>query len=190
MLTMPIHISLSGKKILIVGGGSVAMRKAGNLFDTGADVTVVAPLISDFFRAGYKNLKLHERSYYKSDIEGKFLVIAATNDHDVNQQISSDCKLAGILILVADDPESGDCIFPALLKREELTITVSTGGKSPGYAVYVRDKIASIIDARYGEIVKQLAAEREKLLTEGNCKTYNSKILRQRICELLANKST
>ncbi len=80
----------------------------------------------------------------------------------------------GILVAVADNPAAGDCTFPAILQRGDLEIAVSTGGRCPTFAVDVRDCIAEHIGDEYGMILDQLAAEREKLLTNGSSSTYNT----------------
>lgn len=189
MLTFPLHLSLEGKTVLIVGGGTVASRKVQSLLPSGATITIIAPSISHELQTllSTSNLKAEERIYTSADLDGVFLVIAATNNHITNQQIANDCKAQGIMVSVVDNPTAGNCIFPALLQRGDLTISVSTAGKCPGYAAFIRDTIASSIGHKYGEILQQLAAEREKLLTDGKSRPYNSKILQSRINELLDN---
>lgn len=188
MQTIPIHLSLYGRKILIVGGGAVALRKAQTLLCTESTITIIAPLITTKLRilATTSNIIIKEREYKSiEDLDGFFLTIAATNSRVVNQQIANDCKMREILVLVVDKPSEGDCIFPANLRHGDLTISVSTTGKCPGYAAYIRDTIATFIDHKYGQILKQLTIEREKLLTNGKLKPYNTKLLKSRINELL-----
>jgi siroheme synthase (precorrin-2 oxidase/ferrochelatase) len=94
-------------------------------------------------------------------------------------------------VTVADSPESGNCTFPALLRRGELEISVSTGGQCPAFAALIRDHISAIISDDYGNALEQLAEEREKLLTEGNESSYNAEIVRahaQRLMAQLTNK--
>lgn len=187
MHTLPLHISLVGKNVLIVGGGFVALRKIKSLLATGAEIRVVAASILHELHllASVSGFTIEERHYSEADIQNAFLVIAATNAPDVNSQIARYCKERKILVTVVDNPSAGDCIFPALLRRGELTVSVSTAGKCPGYAAFVRDTIAGTIDDRYGVIIPQLAAEREKQLTDGNRNPYNSKVLRAHITSIL-----
>jgi precorrin-2 dehydrogenase/sirohydrochlorin ferrochelatase len=97
-----------------------------------------------------------------------------------------DARERGILVTVADNPATGDCTFPAILQRGDLEITVSTGGRCPAFAVDVRDYIAEHIGSEYGTILERLAAEREKLLTNGSSSTYNREVLRSLARHLLA----
>jgi precorrin-2 dehydrogenase/sirohydrochlorin ferrochelatase len=128
-------------------------------------------------------------TYEVSDLEGVSLVVAATDDTLVNRKVAADARQRGILVSVADQPEEGDCLFPALLRRGGLEITVSTGGRCPVFASEVRDIIAGVICDDYGGLLEQLAAEREKLLTEGNGSTYNKTVLRSRAKHLIAELS-
>ena len=83
-----------------------------------------------------------------------------------------------MFVVVADAPEQGNCIFPAILRRGDLEVSVSSNGRCPAFAAQVRDVIAGIIGEEYGVALGHLAAEREKLLTEGNHSTYNASIMR------------
>lgn len=187
MHTVALHLSLDGKNVLIVGGGRVAMRKASSLLETGALLKIVASTVLPELQllASGSGFTIEMRDYSTADIKNVFMVIAATNDRNVNKRIGDDCKSHGILVCIADNPSEGDCIFPAILRHGDLTVSVSTGGKSPGYAAFIRDRIATTIDCRYGKILDQLAIEREKLLTNWNGKTYNNEILQNRVNELL-----
>jgi precorrin-2 dehydrogenase/sirohydrochlorin ferrochelatase len=111
--------------------------------------------------------------------------VAATSDPQTNRIIAADARRLGILVNVTDAPESGNCTFPALLRRGDLEISISTNGKCPGFAAELRDILAGAIDEKYGTILQTLTAEREKLLTEGRCSTYNKQVLRSRTRELI-----
>jgi len=113
-------------------------------------------------------------------------VVAATNDPQTNRTIGADARQRGILVNVADVPTLGNCTFPAVLRRGNLEISISTGGKCPGFAIEIRNLIADIIGDEYGRILETLAIEREKLLTEGNPSTYNTTILRSRTREMIS----
>lgn len=187
MHTIPLNLSLECKNVLIVGGGNVALRKTRSLLETGVNLTIIAREILPELRllASENGFKIQERGYLPGDINSIFLAIAATNDRTLNQQIGDDCKLHGVLVCIADNPSAGDCIFPATLQQGDLTVSVSTNGKCPGYSALIRDKIATSIDHRYGAILNQLSNEREKLLTDGKSRPYNRKILQSRVKELL-----
>jgi precorrin-2 dehydrogenase / sirohydrochlorin ferrochelatase len=150
----PIMMNLSGRRCLIVGGGPIAERKLRSLLQAGALVT----LVSTEFTAGIKELEIrssvvlmrqpYEPAVWKDQNEGRFtLVIAATNQVDVNRQIALDANACGNLVNVVDQPEISSFILPSVVRRGKLVITVSTGGASPSAA----RKIAKEIDNAYGD---------------------------------------
>ncbi len=187
MSTLALNIDMRGKPAVIIGGGAVALRKLRNLLTAGALVRVVAANICPEIDALMVSGALTARvgGYVESDLDNAFLVIAVTDNADVNKQICADARTRGILVAVADDPATGDCTFPAVLRRGDLEIAVSTGGRSPTFAVDVRDRIAGHIGHEYGIILDRLAAEREKLLTNGSSSTYNTQVLRSLASRLL-----
>ena len=188
MVTLALNIQMDGKQAVVIGGGAVALRKLRTLLAAGASITVVAmdimPEIVALAESG--TLAVRVGSYESADLNDVFLAIAATDNAVVNKQIAVDARERGILVAVADNPAEGDCTFPALLRRGDLEIAVSTGGRCPVFAADVRDSIAGLIGHEYGEILDQLAGEREKLLTNGSPSTYNTHVLRSLARRLLA----
>ena len=143
---LPIFLNISGKGILIVGGGRVAEQKLNTLSQFTKNITVVAPELS----AAIKRKKIHwvEKKYTKQDLDGHFLVYACTNDRKANQQIQRDAKKQGVLINVADDPELCDFISPAVYKKGAITVAVSSGGKNTKLAIAWRDQIKESFKSR------------------------------------------
>lgn len=188
MPTLALNVRMQGKLALIIGGGAVALRKLRTLLTAGAFVRVVAPAVCPEIAAlkDSGTITVTVRSYTVSDLEGVFLVIAASDNAKVNDQVCADARERGILVVVADNPSAGDCAFPAILTRGDLEIAVSTGGRCPTFAADVRDKIAENICHEYAAILEQLAEEREKLLTNGSPSTYNTQVLRSHAGRLLA----
>ena len=188
MPTLALNVYMQGKLAVIIGGGTVALRKLHPLLAAGASVRVVAPSICPEIAALEDSGALDARvgSYTASDLDGAFLVIAATDNAQVNEQVCADARERGMLVAVADNPAAGNCTFPALLRRGDLEIAVSTGGRCPTFAADVRDHIAEQIGDEYGTILLQLAEEREKLLTNGSPSTYNTQVLRSLAKHLLA----
>jgi precorrin-2 dehydrogenase/sirohydrochlorin ferrochelatase len=187
MTTLALNIQMHGKLAVIIGGGAVALRKLRTLLASGASVRLVAPDICpeiDVLKDSAL-FSIVSGRYAKSDLDSAFLVVAATNNALVNEQICADARALGILVAVADNPPAGDCAFPATLKRGNLEIAISSGGRCPTYAVDMRDLIAEHIGSEYGIILEQLAAEREKLLTNGSSRTYNVQVLRSLARQLL-----
>lgn len=188
MSTLALNIRMDGKLAVIIGGGTVALRKLRTLLSAGASVRLVAmnicPEIAALKDSGA--LVVRAGSYAAADLDNAFLVIAATDDSLVNEQVCADARERALLVTVADNPATGDCTFPALIQRGKLEIAVSTGGNCPTFAVDVRDCIAEHIGHEYGTILDQLAGEREKLLTNGCSSTYNTQVLRSLARRLLA----
>lgn len=188
MSTLALNIRMDGKLAVIIGGGAVALRKLRTLLSAGASVRLVAmdicPEIAVLKDSGA--LVVRDGSYIMADLDNAFLVVAATDNALVNEQVCADARERAILVTVADNPATGDCTFPALLRRGNLEIAVSTGGSCPTFAVDVRDWIAEHIAPEYGSILDRLAGEREKLLTNGCPSTYNTQVLHLLARRLLA----
>ena len=184
---LPLNIDVRGMTVLVVGGGAVAGRKIVSLLEAGATVRIVTPEftpeIARLAAAGTVSLKTG--CYDPCDLHDAFLAVAATNDPGTNRRIAADARRRGILVAVTDAPESGNCTFPALLRRGDLEVSVSSDGTCPGFAAVVRDVVATVIGEEYGTILATLALEREKLLTEGSHSSYNNKILRSRAWEMI-----
>jgi precorrin-2 dehydrogenase / sirohydrochlorin ferrochelatase len=188
---LALNIDMRKRTALIVGGGKVAARKLQALREAGAGVRVVAPEVIPGIRdqeaSGAVTIRIGR--YEVADLDGIALVVAATDDDDVNRRVAAEAGQKGILVAVADQPEAGDCHFPAILRRGGLEIAVSTGGRCPALAAEVRDAIAGMIGIDYAGLLEELADEREKLLTEGNGTTYNKKLLRAKAKRLIAELS-
>lgn len=180
MPTLALNIRMHDKLAVIVGGGTIALRKLRTLLKSGARIRLVAtdikPEIVSLKDSG--SLDVRVGSYVAADLDNAFLVIAATDNALTNEQVCADARERGILVTATDNSTAGDCTFPATLHRGNLEIAVSTGGLCPAFAVDVRDKIAEHIGNEYGTILDQLAKEREKLLTNASSSTYNTQVLR------------
>ena len=178
MAKYPIFLDLNGRRVVIIGGGSVATRKAETILGTGARLVVVAPRLDDTLRkvcAGTKagstpstgsgqtsspQAELIESKYSKDYIGRATLVIAATNDEVLNKQIYKDCQELEILCNVVDSPGLCDFYVPAVVQRGDLQIAVGTDGKSPAYAGHLRKKLENIFTDKHGEFLAQLEAIR------------------------------
>jgi len=196
MSRLPLNLEMCDKTVLVAGGGKVALRKVKTLLAAGASLRLTAPKICPELAAleAVGRISVRRGQYAAADLENVFLAVAATDDEAVNQVVAADAGARGILVAVADNPLSGNCTFPALLRRGDLEIAVSTGGRCPVLATAVRDLIADLIGHEYGAVLERLAAEREKLLTDGNASTYNTQVLRslagRLIAELTERKDT
>ena len=145
---LPICLLLEGKPCLVVGGGTIATRKAGHLLEAAADVTVVSPEISAEMQALVHAQKVHltPRAFAPADVKGMCLVFAATDNEAVNQQVLLSCRQSGILCSAADSNwPQGDFVMPATCRKNGLVVTVSTGGRSCQQARNVKDQIAELL---------------------------------------------
>jgi len=147
-------LDVEGRDCLVVGGGTVALEKARGLLDCGARVTVVAPRID----AELLDLQIRylEGAYVDRDLDGKFLVIAATDDEDVNRAVSRDADARGLPCNVADRPELCSFILPAVHREGPIAVAVSTGGASPALAQRLRTEVAALVGPRHAELARHL----------------------------------
>jgi siroheme synthase-like protein len=165
---LPILIEGSAVLALVVGGGTVASRKAAVLIEAGAHVRVVAPRVALAIRAlaDAGRIELVERRYERGDIGDAQLVIAATDDRAVNASVTADAQLAGRLVNVADRPADGSFVTMATHRAGEIVVGVSAGGV-PGAAARIRDAIGVRFDSRYARALAELSALRRALLDRG-----------------------
>lgn len=177
---LTLSFNLGGKLAVIAGGGTVATRKTLVLLDHGILVRIISPELSPTLQkiSSEKRIEWCCRSWAPEDLQGASLVIAATDSRPVNADIAAEACRAGIPVNVADAPELSSVIFPALLNRGELQVAVSTAGRSPAFAVAVRDQLAELIGDEYGKGLELLAELREKLLTVGQGETYNTNFIK------------
>ncbi len=166
----PVHIDINNRNVLVVGGGSVGTRKVKTLLDCGARVTVVSPEVSRQLRelAASGDIKLAERSYQSEDLNGVFVVIGATDDETLNQQISSDADRLNTLCNIADRPEVCNFILPSIVQRDDLVITISTSGQSPALAKKLRKALENQFGEEYGTLLQLMGAIRKKLLQQAH----------------------
>lgn len=155
MRYLPIQLDIAGRRVLVIGGGRVASRKIKALRDCGALVTVVSPAFCSGV-ARLKGITRVRRGYRRSDLCGVALAVSAAGPAEVNRRAYRDALAAGLPINVVDQPELCTFIMPAILRRGDLTITVSTGGGSPALAKRIRDLLAEMVGPEFGEHVALL----------------------------------
>ena len=147
-------LDLRGRDVLVVGGGRVALEKVEGLLDCGARVTVVAPqVVPDL--AGL-DVALVRRGYQAGDLEGRFLIVAATSTTSVNRRVFRDAEARTILCNVVDVPELCSFILPAVHRQDPIAVAVSTGGASPALAQRLRDDIARIVGPEHAALAHTL----------------------------------
>lgn len=141
---LPVMLRLDGRRCLVVGGGETAARRAAALLACGSDLVVVAPVIHASIDR--TSACCEERPYRSADVTGAFLVVVATNDQRVNQQVAEDAARSGAIVNRADLPEAGDLTVMAHTRRGGITVAVDTGGASASAARALRDAAALAID--------------------------------------------
>jgi precorrin-2 dehydrogenase / sirohydrochlorin ferrochelatase len=161
----PVNLQLEGRKVLVVGGGPVALRKVEGLLEAGAVVTVIAPSVIPALRQ--LPVALEERRYERRDASGYRLVIAATGDPDVNQAVHDDAEADGIWVNAADDPARCTFTLPSVLRRGIVQFAVSTGGASPALSAWLRRKLAATFGPELAEVAESVAAVRRDVRAQG-----------------------
>ncbi len=164
----PIFMKLQGRRVVLVGGGAVAVRKAGALLEAGARLVVVAHKPNDAITdlSTSHGAELIRSKYAKEFITGAVLVVAATNDRKVNEQVYRDCQSLEILCNVVDDPELCDFFVPAVVRRGDLQIAIGTDGYSPAYAGHLRKKLETIVTEEHGRFLAELESVRKEVIDE------------------------
>jgi len=167
MRSYPVNlIDLSNRKCIVIGGGTVALRKVEGLLASGADVSVISPALvqglAELHAAG--KIASIAREYQEDDLDAAWLVIAATDDPAVNHAVAAGAMRRGQLVNVVDDPEHSNFIVPAVVRRGELALAICTGGASPALSRRLRERLEELIGPEYGDLAALLAELRPQLL--------------------------
>jgi siroheme synthase-like protein len=160
----PIFLHIRDRRCVVVGGGQVALRKVKTLLDHGATVDVISselcPELIELAENG--QICIFRRHYQPGDLRGAFITIAATDNSEVNQAVVKEAQKEGILINVVDDASSSDFIVPSYTRRGDVTIAISTAGKSPALARKIRTRV----EREFGEEYASLALLIDEVRTE------------------------
>jgi len=164
----PMMLNIEEKICVIVGGGDIAYRKILELLEYGANITVISLSVNQDIKALFDNKDIDyiENTYHKEYIKEAYIVIAATNDNKVNNQVFIDCSKENILVNVVDDPKNCSFIVPSKIKRGDLTISISTNGKSPTLSKAIREELEKKYDENYEVFLNILGDVRKEVLTE------------------------
>jgi len=166
MSAYPLVLEGTSISALVVGGGAVATRKVKALVAAGATVRVVAPVVGaelNALAANYPALRIIHGEYANDHLGDATLIVAATNDARVNEQIAHDAREHGRLVNVVSAPELGNVTMPAIHRAGDVVVAVGTGGV-PTAATRIRDAISRTVDARYAAAVAELSSLRQSLL--------------------------
>jgi precorrin-2 dehydrogenase/sirohydrochlorin ferrochelatase len=158
----PVNLDLAGRRVLVVGGGEIAARKVSGLLRAGAVVTVVAPdAVAEI--AQDPDVRWHQREYRRGEVASYRLAITATDDPAVNRQVARDGEAANVLVNSADDPANCSFILPAVVRRGDLQLTVSTNGRSPAFASWARRRLEETFTDTHAQLLELLGEVREEL---------------------------
>jgi len=164
-----INVTLTGQPVLVVGAGTIAARKIDSLLDAGARVTVVAPRVGGDVEqmAAGRRVTLHRRPYASGDVRHMRIVVAATDDEQVNADVSRDATGAGVLVNVVDRPALCTFTIPAVVRRGALTLAVATEGQCPACARALREELEARYGPEYDAVVQLLGRARARLRAAG-----------------------
>jgi precorrin-2 dehydrogenase len=161
----PLFLKLAGRRCLVVGAGSIAETKIRSLLESGADVQVVAPEAKPAVRewAHVGKLRWEERPFAAADLDGVFLVIAATALSNLNAIVFHEARKRNVLCNAVDDPENCDFYYPAVVRRGDLQIAISTAGHSPALAQHLRKQLEAQFVPEYAAWIEELGQARQEL---------------------------
>jgi precorrin-2 dehydrogenase/sirohydrochlorin ferrochelatase len=161
MPLLPVSLNLENALCLVVGGGKIAYRKTMSLLECGAKVLLVAPHLDEAFQPLVNQIDYQPRQFHPDDCEGARLIFACTNDNAINSQVAQIAAQAGIWCNVCDDADKSTFHSAACVRRDEITIAISTSGQSPALARHLKQKIEECIEPEYGELAKLIARHRK-----------------------------
>ena len=166
MSLFPIFLKLQDRPCLVIGAGEIAESKIHSLLTAGARVTVVSPEAKPDLvaLADEGRFTWHRRAYVESDLDGVFLVVAATDEMEVNASVYQDAESRNILCNAVDDPPNCDFYFPSVVRRDKLQIAISTAGESPALAQQLRKEIDEQLPNDLGPWLDDLGELRREVL--------------------------
>lgn len=193
MKYFPVNLDIHSRKVLVVGGGQVALRKVKSLKACGARVTVVS-LAFCVGLTRMKGIKRTKRAYKKTDLQGACLVVSATDDERLNRQIWKQASLKNIPVNIVDQPKLCSFTVPAVVRKGDLLVTISTGGGSPALAGKIRKQIENNIGPAFAQHLKLLKEMRPKILSSSLTLKERTRLLKRMagdtVCRMLQSKGT
>jgi siroheme synthase-like protein len=160
----PVGLVVAGRRCLLVGGGRIAARRLPALLGAGAEVVVVAPEVTDAVRehAEAGRLTWHARGFEPEDLDGVWLALSATGDLAVDAAVAAAATARRVWVASADDPSASTATVPSVVRQGDVVVTVSTGGRSPALAAWLRDRLAAEVGPEYGTLLDLMAEVREE----------------------------
>ena len=177
----PINLKIDDMKIVIIGGGKVAYRKCMNFLAFNKKVKVISQDFIEEFEEIKDQIEMIKDSYDEKYIKDDFVVVASTNNKEVNHKIGIYCRQYNKLVNVVDDKDLSNFTVPSFVKRGDLLLSVSTGGKSPSLSSKIRKDLEEVYDDSYEEYVKLLGEARDNIIEN----TSDIKERRKKLKELV-----
>lgn len=188
MADFPLFIKMDGRKVMVIGGGSVALRKIRILTDYGADIRIISgevrdelKMLAEAGRLEWQKENLTEK--HLSELDEAFLVICASNDETVNVMAADYCQKRHILVDCAKPGENSDCVFPSVVRRGNVVVGISTSGGVPALTKHLREKIEAVIPEWYGDFEETLRDKRRQLKQSDLSQAERRQSLRQWIAK-------
>ncbi|MBI4496573.1 MAG: bifunctional precorrin-2 dehydrogenase/sirohydrochlorin ferrochelatase [Chloroflexi bacterium] len=165
----PAFLDLQGKPVVIIGGGEVCEGKIPNLLECGATITLVAPAVTERIRewAHTGQITWIPREYQAGDLANAWIAVVGTDDPAVNQRAADEARARRILVNTVDDVKNCDFIAPAVVRRGELVLAISTGGGSPAMARYLREELQRTFPPEYAQLLQVLSDARTEVRRRG-----------------------
>ncbi len=171
----PVYLDLRGRRCLVVGGGEVAERKVETLRECGATITVISPELTPGLAeaARVEAIVWQARVFQKGDLEGAHLAIAATDDRAANAAVAKEARQRRIWVNSVDDPAYCDFIAPSVVRRGDLVLAISTAGKSPAMARWVREELERSLPEEWGALLELAHELRQACRRAGRTPPYS-----------------
>jgi precorrin-2 dehydrogenase/sirohydrochlorin ferrochelatase len=191
--TYPVFlVKLENSRCVVVGGGQVAARKVTALRRACAQITIISPSLCESLEklAGQGNIEVVDRDYRQGDLLGAFLVVAATDDRNVNRQVWEEARTRNLLVNVVDDPEHCNFIAPSVVRQGPLSLAISTSGQCPAYSRHLRRRLESEFGpayARYVELLGDLRGRIVNTLTMAERRDFWQKIFESDVLSLFVS---
>lgn len=176
----PINLKLDDLDVVIIGGGEVAYRKCKNFLNFNKSVTIVSKQLSNRFYDLEGDIRIIKDDYKEMYIENASVIIAATNNRELNMEIGLYCRTKKKLVNVVDNVEVSNFTVPSYIKRGDLLISISTGGKSPSLSSKIKKELEEIYTEDYEEYLNVLGDIRKKVIEK-----YEDKIKRKDMLNML-----
>jgi siroheme synthase-like protein len=165
----PVFLKVKGRKCVVVGGGEVALRKVLVLLEHDTDLQVISPELCPGLAelADSGKIRVINREYREGDLKNTFITIAATDDRDTNRRVAADARRESVPANVVDDSENSDFILPSYLRRGDITVAISTGGRSPALARKLRTRLEKEMGAEYAKLARLVGEVRMEVIQQG-----------------------